>query len=93
MRKISEFTTTHGALHKVWGDSFELRRKFDGEMKLKVFNEEGQYFFIFSVKNLTYSCREVHVYGHDRETLTVEVYAEEVKDLDKYEFNLGNINI
>ena len=88
MKKIAEFTTTPAAIHRVWGDSFELRQKFSGEMKLKVFNEYGQSFIICSPKKSRYLPNEVQVYSHKGQNLRVEVYVEEVEDLDKYEFNL-----
>lgn len=89
MKKIAEFTTiTPEAIHKVSGYSFELGHNFSGEMKLKVFIEERQGFVIFSPRQSLRTGNQIQVYQDKYNNLRVEVYVEEVEDLDKYEFTL-----
>ena len=78
MKKIGLFETRVGYIHKITGDSFELQRKYKGKVKINVLSEKGSYEFV----------GEIGAIAWFEEECNVEVYVEEIQDLDKYEFKL-----
>ena len=83
MKKIGLFKTKVGCIHRITGDSFELQRKYKGKVKINVLSEKGCYEFVGEIGSIAWF----------EEECNVEVYVEEIQDLDKYEFKLERTTI
>ncbi len=81
MKYIGEFKIKKGYTYYIKGDSFELRRKYKGLLKLKVTDKKGSFQFI--------SHEYLRWFGQSKGT--VKIYVEEIENLDKYEFMIEKV--